>query len=406
MIHAVFHFIHDWKTVMLVGVSLGAAGMLGLKAISAKLANSRMVYLRWLTHCNTMPVAATGLKGNIQDNELLHKLTDAVRDPLNRAILFIEGPVGVGKGFTIHRFAFDLTAGRMPFRLMYHWTGLTIPCVCLRITSGDKPWRSLTDLLEGGFLTVDRFVIQNALKRMKKLPHRPVVIFEEVQKMFTGPKLEVTREAEDFISFWQNAAEEGLATVIFVTSEQSVFWRMRKFPTMDSDARLRLLPMHGPQVEDIREYLMSEGIVKRLFEKGRGRFTEEEVECYSTNIGDYRTIKGYLTPEESHESLVYYIDNLIHIQKCYIQDFVDENSSEKATIIRILTTLQQSSDQTVAKNEGELSVFRKLVASNFLRRKELNLYTWHRKVVKAGAELYLRQAGHLPATAPEGSDAL
>jgi hypothetical protein len=398
MIHAAFHFIHDWKTVVLLGVSLGAAGMLGLKAISTKLANSRMVYLRWIAHTNRMPIASSGLKGNIQDNELLHKLTDAVRDPLARAILFIEGPVGVGKGYTIHKFAYDLTDGRMPFRLMYHWTGLTIPCLCLRITSADKPWKSLIDLLEGGFLTVDRFVIQNALKRMKRLPHRPVVIFEDVQKMFSGPKLDVTQEAEDFIYFWQNAAEEGVATVIFVTSEQSVFWRMRRFPTMDSDARLRLLPLGGPQVEDIQSFMSSEGIDKRLFEKGRGKFTEEEIDYYARNIGDYRTIKGYLTPEETSETLVHYIDSLIHIQKCYIQDFIDENIADKAKIIYILSELMASPVQTVSKKEGELSVFRKLVASNFLRRKELTLYTWHRKVVRAGAELYLQQNQLLPSS--------
>jgi len=396
MIHAAFHFIHDWKTVVLLGVSLGAAGMLGLKAISTKLANSRMVYMRWLTHANRMPIASSGLKGNIQDNELLHKLTDAVRDPLARAVLFIEGPVGVGKGYTIHKFAYDLTDGRMPVRLMYHWTGLTIPCLCMRITSADKPWKSLIDLLEGGFLTVDRFVIQNALKKMKRLPNRPVVIFEDIQKMFSGPKLDATQEAEDFIYFWQNAAEEGLATVIFVTSEQSVFWRMRRFPTMDSDARLRLLPLGGPQSEDIQSFLSSEGIDKRLFEKGRGKFTEEEVDYYSRNIGDYRTVKGYLTPEETSETLVQYIDSLIHIQKCYIQDFIDENSAEKATITHIFAELLTSPLQTVSKKEGELSVFRKLVASNFLRRKELNLYTWHRKVVRAGAELYLQQNKLLP----------
>ena len=396
MIHAAFHFIHDWKTVVLLGVSLGAAGMLGLKAISTKLANSRMVYLRWLTHANRMPIATSGLKGNMLDNELLHKLTDAVRDPLARAILFIEGPVGVGKGFTIHKFAHDLTDGRMPARLMYHWTGLTIPCLCLRIASAHKPWKPINDLLEGGILTVDKFVIQNALKRMKRLPHRPVVIFEDIQKMFSGPKLDITQESEDFISFWQNAAEEGLATVIFVTSEQSVFWRMRRFHTMDSDARLRLLPLEGPQINDLQSFMHSEMIEKRLFEKGRGKFTDEEIDYYSKNIGDYRTIQGYLTPEENSESLVHYIDSLTHIQKCYIQDFIDENSPEKPLILRILSELLLSADQTVSKKEGELSVFRKLVASNFLRRKELNLYTWHRKVVRAGAEMYLRKADLLP----------
>ena len=64
-------------------------------------------------------------------------------------------------------------------------------------------------------------------------------------------------------------AEEGLVTVMVITSEQSVFWKLRGMPTLDDDSRLKLITLPEPATEEIYHFLSHENISKCLIGKAR-----------------------------------------------------------------------------------------------------------------------------------------
>jgi len=70
--------------------------------------------------------------------------TSYVKDPLNRAMLVVDGPVGIGKGVLFKRLGHMLTEGKMPIRLLYHHTGLAVPCVVVKLTASDHLWHRVT----------------------------------------------------------------------------------------------------------------------------------------------------------------------------------------------------------------------------------------------------------------------
>lgn len=379
----------DWQTLLLMALGLGVAGMIGLRAMSNKVVNAQMVYLRWLSMQNKFPSTTTGAQTLLSENRMLRLLMSYVKDPLNRALMVVDGPVGIGKGVLFKRLGHMLTEGRMPIRMLYHHTGLAVPCVVVKLTASDHPWHRVHEKLSGGILTLNETVIRIALSKMKKLPYRPVVIIDEIQKLFHGPNLDLNSGNQDFVFFWQQMAEEGLATVIVITSEQSVFWKLRGMPTLDDDSRLKLITLPEPATEEIYYFLSHENIAKRLIAKGRAPLREEEMKYYAENIRDYRTIEGFLSPEERRMDLIDYIDYLIEIQRLNIEEFMEDNAEDKEMTIKALQELLKSERQEIVRREGQLVVFKKLVDANLLRRKQIDVYTWYRSIVRAGAIKYL-----------------
>lgn len=383
------HESSNWQTLLLMALGLGVAGMVGLRAMSNKVVNAQMVYLRWLMTQNKFPSTTTGASSLLTENRMLNQLMSYVKDPINRALLVVDGPVGIGKGVLFKRLGHMLTEGRMPMRFLYHHTGLAIPCVVVKLTASDKPWHRVHEKLAGGILTLNETVIRIALTKMKKLPFRPVVIIDEIQKLFSGPNLDLNSENQDFVFFWQQMAEEGLATVVVITSEQSVYWRLRGMPTLDDDSRLKLITLPEPATEEIYHFLSHENISSRLIAKGRPPLREDEMKYYSENIRDYRTIEGFLSPEERRMDLIDYIDYLIEIQRLVIEEFMEDNSTDREVVLKVMKDLLTAEKAEIERKEGQLVVFKKLVDANILRRKQIDVYTWYRSIVRAGAIKYI-----------------
>jgi len=95
--------------------------------------------------------------------------TSYVKDSLNRAMLVVDGLVGIGKGVLFKRLGHMLTEGKMAIRLLYHDTGLAVPCVDVKLTASDHLWHRVHEKLSGVALTLNETVIRIALSKMKKL---------------------------------------------------------------------------------------------------------------------------------------------------------------------------------------------------------------------------------------------
>ena len=173
--------------------------------------------------------------------------------------------------------------------------------------------------------------------------------------------MDLNSDNQDFVFFWQQMAEEGLVTVMVITSEQSVFWKLRGMPTLDDDSRLKLITLPEPATEEIYHFLSHENISKRLIAKGRAPLREDEMKYYAENIRDYRTIEGFLSPEERRMDLIHYIDYLIEIQRLNIEEFMEDNAGDREVVVKALQELLGSDHQELVRREGQLVIFKKLV---------------------------------------------
>ena len=110
---------------------------------------------------------------------------------------------------------------------------------------------------------------------------------------------------------------------------------------------------------------------------------------YAESIRDYRTIEGFLSPEERRMDLIHYIDYLIEIQRLNIEEFMEDNAGDREVVVKALQELLGSDHQELVRREGQLVIFKKLVDAHLLRRKQIDVYTWHHSIVRAGAIKYL-----------------
>jgi len=110
---------------------------------------------------------------------------------------------------------------------------------------------------------------------------------------------------------------------------------------------------------------------------------------YEENIRDYRTIEGFLSPEERRMDLIHYIDYLIEIQRLNIEEFIEANAGDREVVVKALQELLGSDHQELVRREGQLVIFKKLVDAHLLRRKQIDVNTWYHSIVLAGAIKYL-----------------